>query len=411
MRAKEFITEALKPSEYRQFVKNWDSSRYEDIFRSDDWKTDRRAFRIYLPLEKSDKAVDNIPVEIQNAVSEKGYEIEDYKKGIAKQKDGKRQIKIGKLLPPDLIQKFANDPDRQAQDEYVVVISRHPYDIAGMSTGRGWTSCLNLTGCNSRYVPVEVKEGTIVAYLAKTDDPDLKSPIGRIAIKPFVEIKTKEVFFGVDNRVYGTNVPGFKETVKDWADKINELKQTNDMLLAVPSDKLYFDDETPPNILLYKDADQKELAKAVAKNPKLIKSMYSWFDKKKGPSKDLQLVAIGSDPYAIQYIKNPSEEMQLRAVSMNPWVLRYIKNPTDKVYEKAIRLNPNLFFNVPTERASEELQVHVVSILYSTIRDIKNPSERVQLAAVNNDPDAINYIKNPTDKVKKLAQQLSNKRD
>lgn len=36
MRATEFITEALKPSEYRQFVKNWDSSRYEDIFRSDD---------------------------------------------------------------------------------------------------------------------------------------------------------------------------------------------------------------------------------------------------------------------------------------------------------------------------------------------------------------------------------------
>lgn len=28
--------------------------------------------------------------------------------------------------------------------EYVIVLSRHPYDIAGMNTGRGWKSCMNL---------------------------------------------------------------------------------------------------------------------------------------------------------------------------------------------------------------------------------------------------------------------------
>jgi len=52
IRFKTFISEALKPSEYRQFVKGWDRSRFEKIFKNPKYKTDRKAFRVYIPLGK-----------------------------------------------------------------------------------------------------------------------------------------------------------------------------------------------------------------------------------------------------------------------------------------------------------------------------------------------------------------------
>lgn len=398
------IAEALKPSEYRKFVKNWDSGRYEDIFQSGDWKTDRRAFRIYLPLKKSHKPVDHIPVEIQNAVSDRGYEIQDYKKGIAKQKAGKRVVKIGKLLPPDLIQQFANDPDRQAQDDYMVVISRHPYDIAGMSTGRGWTSCLNLTDCNSHYVPAEIQQGVIVAYLAKTSDPDLKSPVGRVSIKPFIEIKTKKVFFGVSTEVYGTNVPGFVETVVDWADQVNESRKTNDMLIALLAPDVY-PDETPKSMIIRSSEDEQ--IEAVKENPYLIKSWYSWFGSQR-PSETLELVAVSEEPMVIKYIKNPSEEVQLAAVERDAYAIRHIKNPTEKTQIAAIRKNLNSF-QFLADRASDRVQIYAIMATetgWSALNLIKRPSEQVQIAAVKHHSDAIKYIKRPTAAVRQLANEL-----
>jgi len=412
MRAREFIIESLKPSEYRSIVKNWDNEKFADIFNSGNFKTDRKGYRIYLPLKKSTKKIEQVPVEIQNALSEKGYEIADYKTGLAKEKNGKRVMKIGKLLPLELQQKFANDKTRQAQGSYMVVISRHPYDIAGMSTNRGWTSCMNLKdGINKHYIPIEVKEGTIVAYLVKTTDTDIKNPVARISIKPFIEENTSIILFGAESTVYGTDVSGFKQTVKSWIDQVNKTRITPDMVVANKSGIVHDDsrkriiilskDEQIKNILSkpYSIRDIKNPSKeaqlaAVRQKPDSIKFIND-------PSEDVQLAAVTKNGQVIEYIKNPSEDVQLAAVKRSGWAIGFIKSPSEKVQLAAVSLHggPIKLINDP----SEDVQLAAVTKTGHAIEYIKNPSEDVQLAAVSNSPGAIGHLNNPSEKVQLTA--------
>lgn len=91
-------------------------------------------------------------------------DLEDYTKGVCRRKtmvgDESRGIpmkekeiviSIGKLLDreeaPDHIKKaFMNDPFRKSSGtvDYDIIITGHPIDIYGGSTGRGWTSCMNV---------------------------------------------------------------------------------------------------------------------------------------------------------------------------------------------------------------------------------------------------------------------------
>jgi hypothetical protein len=62
--------------------------------------------------------------------------------------DKRQKFKIGKILQElgetELLDEFKKDETRQLKNkELVIVISRHPYDIAGASTDRNWTSCIN----------------------------------------------------------------------------------------------------------------------------------------------------------------------------------------------------------------------------------------------------------------------------
>ena len=448
MRATEFIIEALKPSEYRQYVKSWDKARFASLFNDPKFNTDRNHYRIYLPLVKSHIQVANVPVEIQNALSEKGYEVQDYKAGLAKEKNGKRIMKIGKLLPPDLQQKFANDKSRQAQDEYMVVISRHPYDIAGMSTDRGWVSCMNLRdGINRHYVAVDVKEGTIIAYLVKTTDIDIKNPVGRISIKPFIELNTREIVFGAEDRVYGTDVPGFKKTVVNWVNYTNKKIITKDMILAQLAPGIYPDSDkiSKPKVLT-KDPN----IKTVIKNPKAILDIENPSEEVqlavvsqdgnmiryiidsiggnpsekvqlvaveengsairyiKNPSERVQLAVVKNDGNAIRFIKNPSEEVQLAAVEKDGYAIRFIKNPSEEVQLAAVNQAGYYALEYIVDAGgllSEKVQLAMVEKDGYAIRFIKNPSEKVQLAAVEKDGYAIHYIKNPSERVKLAAKK------
>jgi hypothetical protein len=142
------LLEALKPSQYRNLVKGWDKSKYADLFNN--------KYRIYIPL--GEKAKDVKPnSEVESFVKSQGYEIEDYLTGIASKDNGKRKVRIGKLLSkePELKKLFDNDSSRNSsQSEYIVVISRHPYDIAGMTSGRTWEeeSCMNFQKRNGKEV-------------------------------------------------------------------------------------------------------------------------------------------------------------------------------------------------------------------------------------------------------------------
>ena len=78
--------------------------------------------------------------------------------------------------------------------EYSAVLSRGAIDIAGMSTDRGWDSCMDLDGnqMHKMYVKKDVEHGTLIAYLIKKKDTNLQEPLGRVLIKPYIAGKRQE---------------------------------------------------------------------------------------------------------------------------------------------------------------------------------------------------------------------------
>jgi len=226
------LNEKLSLSSAKRYAKNWDKTRYSEWFGG--------KYRIYLPLKKKmdDKFELPIPNNVNSVLYYEGFEVVDYGNGLAKKTDGddKRVFKIGSILQKamkkfeadnyykEAYQKFISDPVRRTSrlQTAIVAISRHPYDIAGMSTDRGWTSCMDLkSGSLSKFCAYDIKEGSLIAYLINADDKNINYPIGRFLIKPFIN-DNEEVYLVPERKVYGTTVPGFKEAVQDWIDEKQE---------------------------------------------------------------------------------------------------------------------------------------------------------------------------------------------
>jgi hypothetical protein len=103
---------------------------------------------------------------------------------------------------------------------YYIVFSKHAYDVAGMSTNRGWSSCMNLYGgSNASYISHDIIEGTMVAYLVNMTDKNINRPIARIAIKPFVNVDdSTDVAYQAEDQIYGTAPRDFLRTVNKLID-------------------------------------------------------------------------------------------------------------------------------------------------------------------------------------------------
>ena len=232
-RLKKYMDESALPlSQGKKVSKNWDKKRYEKIFnkfRSKSMPKNKPVYRIYLPLKGKVKDA-KAPKEIEKILDENGFTIDNYVQGYASKKDKKgNPIKIGKILnkakKPDLLKQFNEDPKRSLskKEDMTVVISRHPYDIAGMSTDRGWRSCMELNdGQFKRYVLQDIKEGSLVAYLIDKEDTNINKPISRLLIKPFINIDNpKDIILGEDAKVYGTPNTDFVTAVQKWLKKVN----------------------------------------------------------------------------------------------------------------------------------------------------------------------------------------------
>ena len=89
-------------------------------------------------------------------------------------------------------------------------------DIALMSTGRDWTSCMELDkGSHHKSVYCEVKEGGLIAYLIRGDDKDIKKPLARVLIRRFDNQEGDSVAIP-ENTVYGNVVEGFEDVIRQW---------------------------------------------------------------------------------------------------------------------------------------------------------------------------------------------------
>jgi hypothetical protein len=167
--------------------------------------------------------------EIQRHFDQHGIKISDYVNNSATDKHG-RTVKIGKALvktgaPSELIKKFNEDSTRSRSksgvDDYTVNISRHPHDVAGMtSAGHSWEnqSCMNFSsGMQREYLPAEVQHGTHIAYLTHKDDKTNKNPVGRIALKKYTNINDpNDHILRPENRTYGDAPDAFTHTVNKW---------------------------------------------------------------------------------------------------------------------------------------------------------------------------------------------------
>lgn len=220
---KEVLSEELTPDQ-KEIVDIW-KNRKSNPDISKHVMQGESTIRIPLP-DDDDEHVGSIPHTVRSHLENHGYTIpafSDYRSGYALDKHG-RIVSIGKVLnktkaSAEIKGHFENDPSRQAalKKDLHIAITKDPYHVAGMSTDRGWTSCMHMeTGCNANYLKADIEHGTHVAYLVHKDDKDIKNPIARIALKPFKN-SDGHVVLRPEESMYGSGNSKFHDTVHEWA--------------------------------------------------------------------------------------------------------------------------------------------------------------------------------------------------
>ena len=180
-------------------------------------KVTRSGNRISFPYE-GEPLIDKI----KRVLERYKYEIKDYANNEAirfseTEKGTKEQpIKITKALQSivnkdsrveDLLFLYSNvisGKISKKTNDLIIVFSKLPYDIATMSQDRNWkATCMNLVdGDNRRYVKLDIEYGTIICYVTKESDPNLKNPLGRVLIKPFMN-KENDIVLYPEAKMYG----------------------------------------------------------------------------------------------------------------------------------------------------------------------------------------------------------------
>lgn len=218
-------------SDYKDWIKHANLDFYKQIgeYFKKFTDHDKNFNRIYFDLEMYHEFEVKIPQELRDFMSWNIYPIVDYEKGICSDKDG-REIKIGKLLKKlgeERLLKVYSDSKKNTlknKKNLQVVISRHPYDIIGMSTNRGWTTCHDIHDkryggehlINLKHI---LRSGCLIAYLIKKTDRNIELPISRCLINYQRYSRVNPLY--VDEHVYGTNVPEFRNFLLKWTKEYN----------------------------------------------------------------------------------------------------------------------------------------------------------------------------------------------
>ena len=243
------LQEALELSKAREYVKIQRSpeitQKINEIFeiikqKYPNSRGSKRGDRLYIPFGSQ------LEEEITEVLENNEFAIKDYDLGIVTNTRTGQDTKIGKALMrikrEDLLTKYTTDKSKGAisNPSGYMVYSKHPYDIAGMSTGRDWTSCMNLdTGSNRRYVSCDITEGSFVVYLIDGNDINIQNPKGRIAIKPFINQADKsDIIFFPEERSYGSIPSQFKDEIINLFSDINRDTQG---IIYSKNEKLYND--------------------------------------------------------------------------------------------------------------------------------------------------------------------------
>ena len=218
--------------------------------------------RSYFELSTSNLNVIPVPKDMQYLLDQEGYYCPDYRKGYVYKKDDKLKSKPVKFIKV-LDKSLKNNPDKflfnQLKKEFderlgtsrkeiikcMLCITYDPYDIAGMSTDRSWTSCMNLDTGMFKDTPLkQVQYGGICAYLIKDNDKNIEEPIARIAIKRLVGEHGTFIFMSED-RIYGDEQFAIDlhmpEKVEEILNKSNKITGKDETVFTRKDDNSYSD--------------------------------------------------------------------------------------------------------------------------------------------------------------------------
>lgn len=257
----ERIFEALKPNEERDVAKRTDSghSWYRNKFLEQHPKA-LSAFREHTDTKQWTTRFKN--VELKNIsgnpdstvlifLEEHGYKVstDDYLKGVARYvtkvgnpergiplRDKEISIKIGKVLDEkkasaEIIKKYENDPFRSStkKNYFDIIVTGNPYDIYGGSTGRGWTSCMQMRkgemghgGPASLNMSEEINNHTHMVYLVPVGGDIDHTAIARVSFKLHHSLTSDHSTLVAEDRVYGTAPTEFIHKAQEIMDSLFE---------------------------------------------------------------------------------------------------------------------------------------------------------------------------------------------
>jgi hypothetical protein len=287
----QYLAEAIEPHIYNKVLRDmeklkrinnadvfqWNEGWMEKEFRESPLDKDKKAMRLFIPHGSA------VKIRIIRLFNKYDLKMLSYKDGTVKSPDPKAShpLKIGAVLTnlvsnsgitkkfgivmnnnedkkeaTELLRLFAKDSANRNIDDGIVdidpreepkwiVISRDPYDVAGMSTGREWSSCQDLEGGGyCHYVPRDILAGTLAAYLIKDSDKRevvrdgdvLRLPLSRLLIKPYLNNKG-ETAFAMSAKQYTKNNrdPIFPIVVKKWVDEFNRKRGTKGFFTIHPA--------------------------------------------------------------------------------------------------------------------------------------------------------------------------------
>ena len=223
----------IKIKDYKEYASSFNNSAYEKMgnyFKRFEDK-DKRGNRIYFKLNVKPSDKIHVPAEISEYVGWKGYTILDYEAGLCR-KAGV-DIRIGKLLADlgrdDLLNTYAKSKQGLKNTENLsVVVSRHPYDVMGISTNRGWSTCLDLKDVkyNGNYLgglKGYLREGSLVSYLIRDNDRNINNPVSRI-LMPFSSWGNQ---LSSDGKCYGTHVDEYVAFATKFVADYNKASKFN----------------------------------------------------------------------------------------------------------------------------------------------------------------------------------------
>lgn len=173
----------------------------------------------YSKLRESFYSVDNVMNEWGYQAGDESTPMQEYER---RHKAEETINKIKKFMVDlyDELDEFFNDPIRTGKSEDLeVVISIKKEDIAAMSTGRRWSSCMTLGSDSGYYKNVfcEIKDGGFVAYLISKNDRNIDDPLARLHIRRFDSADGKSVAVP-ESGIYssGEDYPDLIRIVKKW---------------------------------------------------------------------------------------------------------------------------------------------------------------------------------------------------